>query len=327
MKRREFITLIGGAAAGWQLASRAQLPKIPVIGFLYAGSPGPFAARLAAFRQGLKESGYVEGQNVSIEYRWAEGRYDQLPALATDLVHRHVTAIAAVGTAAPALAAKAATSTIPIVFQTAVDPVANGLVNSFNQPGGNVTGVTRVAVELEAKSLELLRRLVPDVAVFAFLLNPNGPSSETELKYAQDAASALAVSLDIISAGTDDNLDTAFDSLDQLRARALLIGTNSFFNSHTERLAALALRHAVPAVYSTREFAAAGGLISYGASLTDSYRQVGSYVGRILAGAKPADLPVLQPTKFDLTINLRTAKALGVTIPPTLLAIADEVIE
>ena len=326
--RRQFISALSGAAVAWPLAARAQQIPLPVIGFLYAGAAGPFAARLDAFRQGLKESRYVDGQNVVIEYRWAEGHYERLPALAAELVQRQVAVIAAAGTVAPARAAKNATSTIPIVFQTAADPVADGLVDSFNHPGGNTTGVTRMAADMVPKSLELLHRAVPNAVVMAVLVNPAGPTAQNSLRDAQDAAPALGIKdIHVLHAGSEREIEAAFATAVELQVRALLIGTDSFFNSHTEQLAMLALRHSVPALYSTREFAAAGGLMSYGASLTDSYRQVGVYVGRILAGAKPADLPVLQPTKFDLVLNLKTAKALGLDVPPSLLALSDEVIE
>ncbi len=327
MRRREFIALAGLTTTILPFAARGQQPKMPVIGFLYAGSPGPFAARLAAFQDGLRQLGYTEGQNVSIEYRWAEGHYDRLPTLAADLVRHDVSVIAAVGTAAPALAAKVATSTIPIVFQTAIDPVANGLVKSFNQPGGNVTGVTRYAVELEAKSLELLRRTVPGATDFIFLFNPTAPAAEIKLKYASEAAQGSGLRLRTLKASNDQELESAFQALGTSRVSALLIGTDSYFNSRSEQLAALTRRYMVPAMYSTREFVAADGLMSYGASLTDSYRQVGVYVGRILRGEKPAVLPVQQPTKFDFVINLKTAKALSLNVPSDVLAIADEVIE
>lgn len=328
MRRRDFIKALASSAAAWPLDARGQQAKAPVIGFLYAGSSRPFAARLAAFQNGLKQYGYTEGQNVSIEYRWAEGHYDRLPTLAADLVRRDVRVIAAVGTAAPALAAKAATSTIPIVFQTAIDPVADGLVNSLNQPGENVTGVTRYAVELEAKSLELLRTVAPKAAEFTFLSNPTAPGAGIKLKYAQDAARTFDLELHLLNASNDQELQTAFQMLGRSRQdRALLIGTDSFFNSRTEQLATLTRREMVPAIYSTREFAAGGGLMSYGASLTDSYRQVGVYVGRILKGEKPAVLPVQQPTKFYFVINLKAAKVLGLRIPSRVLSIADEVIE
>lgn len=327
MRRREFV--IGGlTAAACPISARAQQTSMPVIGFLYAGSPAPFAARLAAFRQGLKESGYVEGQNVAIEYRWAEGHYERLPALAAELIQRQVAVIAAVGTSAPALAAKNATSTLPIVFQSAIDPVAVGLVDSSSNPGGNVTGVTRMAADLVPKSLEILHRAVLSAEAIAVLLNPAAPAAQNNLRDAQDAALSLGIrTTHALNASSEREIEAAFAAADQLQIGALFIVTDSFFNSHTQQLAALALQHAIPAIYSTREFAEAGGLISYGASLPDSYRQVGAYVGHILAGAKPADLPVLQPTKFDLIINLKTAKALGLTVPLALLATADEVIE
>ena len=328
LNRRGVIGLVGGAAA-WPVVVRAQQRStVPVIGFLYAGSPETFAARLAAFRQGLKESGYVEGQNVAIEFRWAEGHFERLPVLATELVQRQVNVIAAVGTEAPVLAVKNATSAIPIVFQIGGDPVAAGLVDSLNHPGGHITGVTRMVVEVVAKSLEVLHRIVPNAAEIAFLLNPVSPEAEQSLQNIQDAARSLGLQkIQPLYASSEREIDAAIGNAVRFRVGALLINTDSVFNSHIEQLAALTLRHALPALYSTREFAAAGGLVSYGASLPDQYRQVGAYVGRILAGAKPANLPVLQPTKFDLVINLRTAKALGLEIPPTPLATADEVIE
>jgi putative ABC transport system substrate-binding protein len=310
---------------GWPSALRAQQKAMPVIGHLSAESPGTDAPFIAAFHRGLIETGYVEGQNVAIEYRWAEGRYDRLPGLAADLVGRKVDVIQP-GGAPSAVAAKSATSTIPVVFIVG-DAVAAGLVPSLARPGGNLTGVSLLTFELMAKRLELLSELVPQASVIALLVNANSAMAERIMRDVQEAARAKGVQLHILKAGTEDEIDAAFATLVQLHAGALLVGTDPFFNSRREQLAALASRHAVPAIYEWREFAEAGGLISYGPSLPAANRQVGIYVGRILNGAKPADLPVQQPTTFELVVNLKTAKALGITVPPSILARTDEVIE
>jgi len=328
MRRREFIRLFGGSAFAWPLAARAQQPAIPVVGFLSTASPDSYAIRLRAFRQGLKDAGYVEGQNVTIEYRWAEGQNDRLPALAADLVHRQVDAIVAGGGTPSAVAAKAATAAIPIVFEVATDPVKIGFVARLDKPGGNLTGVANLNVEIGPKRLELMHELLPSVTVIAVLVNPANPALfEPFVRSLQTAASGLGLELHILNASTERELDTVFATLVQLKAGALVIGPDVFFNSHIEQIAALAIGHALPAVYQYRPFVEAGGLLSYGSDEAETYRQVGIYAGRILKGEKPADLPVVQSTKVELIINLKTAKALGLTIPLPLLGRADEVIE
>ena len=326
MRRRELMVLLGGALTG-SPAARAQQKAMPVIGFLGVSSPGPNAQSVAAFHQGLSETGYVEGQNIAIEFRWAEGRYDRLPALAADLVGRRVNVIVTQGGTAVAVAARNATSTIPIVFIVGGDPVGDGLVASFPRPGANLTGVTIITVELMPKRLELLAELVPQVSVIALLVNPKSASGERQIKDVQEAAREKQVQLRILQASAENEIDAAFAALVQMRAGALVVGADPFFNSRREQIVALAARYAVPAIYEWREFAVAGGLISYGPSFPAVNRQVGVYAGKILNGAKPADLPVEQPTKFELVINLKTAKALGLTVPPSILARADEVIE
>jgi putative ABC transport system substrate-binding protein len=327
MNRREFITLVGGAAVAWPLRAYAQQPALPVIGFLNSGSPAERAPFIAAFRQGLKETGYVEGQTVAIEYRFAEGRYDRLPSLASDLVRREVAVIAATGDTVSPLAAKGATTTIPIVFAAGSDPVKDGLVASFNRPGGNITGVSIISSALVSKQFELLHELVPQAAVVGILLNPSNPNVGVELSDLQNAAQTMGVQLAVLRASTESAIEAAFASLVQQRVAALLVEPEVFFLDRREQLVALAARHAMPTIYSRREYAVIGGLASYGTSLADSYRQVGIYTGRILKGEKPADLPVTRPTKFELVINLKTAKALGLTVPLTLQVAADEVVE
>jgi putative tryptophan/tyrosine transport system substrate-binding protein len=325
MKRREFIALLGGAAVAWPLAASAQ--AMPMIGFLNAASLDEYRPMVDAFQHGLQEAGYVDGQNATIEYRWAEGHYDRLPALAADLVQQKVTVIAATTTPA-ALAAKAATSTVPIVFTTGGDPIKLGLVASLRRPGGNVTGSTQLSVEVGPKRLELARELFPGATTVALLVNPANPLAATVSKDLQAVADTLGVRLHVLHASTEADFEAAFATAAQLRVAALVIGSaDPLFGSHAAQLGALALRHSVPAIYFRREFAAAGGLMSYGGSITETYRLAGLYAGRILKGEKPADLPVVQSTKVELIINLKTAKALGITVPLPLSGRADEVIE
>ena len=324
-RRREFITLIGGAAAAWPLAGRAQ-EAIPVVGFLSGRSPAEAASAVSAFRQGLGEIGYFEGKNVTIEYRWAEGQYDRLPALAADLVDRRVAVIAATGGDASGVAAKAATATIPIVFTAGSDPVKLGLVRSLNAPSGNVTGVTFIFQELGAKRLGLLHQFVPNATVVAMLINPNFPLIATEVRDVQAGAHDLGRQLMILNASIETEIDTAFATIVERKA-ALMVGTDAFLLGQRDQIVRLAARHAVPAIYFSREFVEAGGLMSYGPNLINGYRQAGVYTGRILRGTHPAELPVVQPTTHIFSINLKTAKVLGTEVPPALLALADEVIE
>jgi putative tryptophan/tyrosine transport system substrate-binding protein len=326
MKRREFITLLGSAAA-WPLAARAQQAAMPVVGFLHSGSPEPIVSRVAEFRKGLGESGYFEGQNVAIEFRWAAGRDDRLPDLAADLIRRRVAVIATLGSTPASLAAKAATTTIPIVFLVASDPVALGLVTSLNRPGGNATGVNVQLVELVTKRIGMLRELAPGANRFVALVNPNTAFTDAVVKDLQVSAPALGLPIEILRAGTGREIDAAFANLVQKPGGALLVGPDAFFTSRRAQIVTLAARHAVPAIYFTRDFTESGGLMSYGPNLANAYQQTGIYVGRVLKGEKPAVLPVVQPTKFELVVNLNTARALGIAIPNTLLAIADEVIE
>jgi putative tryptophan/tyrosine transport system substrate-binding protein len=327
MKRRQFIRLLGGAAAAWPLAARAQQPPTPVIGFVNAASSQSYARQVSAFLKGLNEAGYVDGQNVKIEYLWAEGRNDRLPAMVADLIHSKVAVIAATSTPA-AIAAKAATTTIPIVFETGGDPVKLGLVANLNRPQGNVTGVAQTGAEVTPKLLELLHQLVPTARVMALLVNPANPAqAESQSRAALSAASSLGLEFHVLNASTERDFDAVFAKLIQLRAGGLVVGGDPFFTTRFEQLAALAVRHAVPTIYQRREFALAGGLMSYGSDFAESYRLAGNYTGRILKGDKPADLPVQEATKIEMYINMKTAKALGLTVPQVLLVAADEVIE
>jgi putative tryptophan/tyrosine transport system substrate-binding protein len=327
MRRRDFITLLGGAAAAWPLAARAQQPAIPVVGFVNAASAQGAAEQLAAFLKGLEENGYLEGRNVAIEYRWAESQFDRLPAMIADLVHRQVAVIAATTTPA-ALAAKAATTTIPIVFETGTDPVQLGLVTSLNRPGGNITGVTQLIVEVAPKRLELLHELVPTARAIGVLVNQAAPAlAQAQLRAIQSAANTLGLELQILNASSEHDFDAAFADLIRLRAGGLVISADSVFLRGMEELATLTVRHAVPAIYQYRKFASAGGLMSYGPDIRESYRMAGIYTGRILKGVKPADLPIQQVTKVEMYINLKTARALGITIPLPLSGRADEIFE
>ena len=327
MRRREFVSLLGAAAATWPLAARAQSPATPVVGFLHSASASANAYAVAEFRRGLKEQGFIEDQNVRIEYRWAEGRYDRLPALAADLTDHHATVIVAGGGNAPAVAAKTSTSSIPIVFISGDDPVEAGLVASLNRPGGNVTGVTFFNSALVGKRLELLHELLPAATAIAFLVNPHSLQAEQETKDAQTAARALGQELHVLSATSAADIDSNFAKAHELQSQAILMAADPFLGSRRDQVAGLAARYAIPVMGSTREYVASGCLVSYTTSIRDAYHQAAVYVARILKGEKPADLPVIQPTRFELVINAKTAKALGVTVPPTLLLRADEVIE
>ncbi len=326
MRRRDFIKVLGGGVAAWPLSARAQRPAMPVIGYLAAGSPNSEARLHDAFLKGLGEAGYIDGKNTKIEYRWAENQYDRLPSMAADLVRQDVAVLAATTTPA-ARAAKAATDTIPIVFTTIADPVQIGFVASLNRPGGNVTGATMLSVEVGPKLVELLHVAVPSAGTMALLVNPTNPNAETQSKSIEQAAAKLGVKLHVLNASTESDLDTAFAKLNQLGAGALIIAHDVFFNAQARQLGGLTLRNKLPAIYTLPEFSAGGGLISYGASRADGWHQAGLYVGRILKGEKPSELPVIQTTTFELAINLRTAKALGVSVPLPLIASADEIIE
>ena len=327
MRRREFVRLLGGAAAAWPLTARAQQPDVPIVGYLDPGIREPNGELVSAFRRGLAESGYVEGQNVAIEYRWADTEYGRLPELATDLVARNVAVIAATNGVPTALAAQAATGTTPIVFFVGVDPVAFKIVESLNRPGGNITGVTGLGTELGPKRLEILHTLRPAATLFGMLVNPSNAAAVTQSRDVQNAAGALGLRVHVQNASTERDLELAFAALSQAGANGVVIGADGFMNSRTDQIAALGLRHSIPTVYQYRRFVASGGLMSYGGSITDAYRLVGGYVGRILKGEKAGNLPVQQSSKVELFINLKTAKALGVEVPLTLLARADEVIE
>jgi putative ABC transport system substrate-binding protein len=326
LKRREFVRLLGGAAT-WPLAARAQQPTMPVVGFLSSRSPGESASLVGAFRQGLRQGGFIEGQNLIIAFRWAEGRYDRLPALAAELVELRVAVLFTAGGPPAAFAAKAATQTIPIVFSAALDPDRIGLVASLSRPGGNVTGMSLFPSEVAAKSVQLLKELLPAATLIGYLVNPSYSPVDVLTNEASNAAKALGIAVHVLNASTEHDLDTAFASLAKLSVGGLAVPAEPFFDSQRDRIVALAARHAVPAIYGLREYPVAGGLMSYGASLPDSYRRAAVYATRILKGEKPADLPVMQPTEFDLVLNLKTAKALGLTVPDKLLALANEVIE
>ena len=327
MKRREFITLLGGAAAAWPLTARAQQPVMPVIGYLSMRSAKSDLPMLAAFRQGLNETGFVEGKNVTIEYRWGDGQYDRLPAFAANLVRQRVAVIVTSGGGPAALVAKMATTEIPVVFNVGEDAVRSGLIASINRPGGNLTGVMSLLEILGAKQLGLLRELVPRASTIAMLVNPNDTWAETQIAHTQTAAQELGQELIVLNASAESEINAAFSTMSNRRAGALLVVASPLFVTRADHLVALAASHALPAIYFRRELADAGGLMSYGSSTNEMYGQMGIYTGKILNGAKPADLPVIQPTKFELVINLKTARALGLTVPPTLLALADEVIE
>jgi putative tryptophan/tyrosine transport system substrate-binding protein len=327
MRRREFITVLGAAAFAWPLATRAQQQPMPLIGFMSGRSPEESAHLVAAFRDGLGGTGFVEGQNIAIEFRWADGQYDRLPALAADLVNRRVAVLVGVGGDVSAVAAKRATATIPVVFGMGGDPIKAGLVESLNRPGGNATGFTLLTNEMEPKRLGLLRDLVPNAAVFGVLVNPKFPPAAHQLQDLEEAARRIGQRLFVANASNDVELESGFASLLQQQISALLVSADPYFDTRRDRIIAFAAQHRIPAIYQFREYAAAGGLISYGPSITDAYRQAGIYVGRILRGAKPADLPVVQPTKFEFVINLKNAKALGIKISDNVLSLADEVIE
>jgi putative ABC transport system substrate-binding protein len=327
MRRRDFITLLGGTVAAGPFAAHGQQPAMPVIGYLHSGSPAPFAHLVAEFRQALRESGYIEGQNVAIEYRWANGQYDRLPELASDLIKRQVAIIVTSGGSVSALAAKKLTSTIPIVFSAGDDPVKIGLVASLSRPEGNVTGVNVVIGALDAKKLGLLQEIVPKATVVAVLENPNAPTAMDRLTNVQAAATSIGRQIQAFYVSDERDLDTAFSRVAQSSAGALVVGADAFFNSQRDKLVALAAHHAIPAIYETRDYVAAGGLMSYGTRLADGYRQLAIYTARILRGDKPADLPVVQLSKFELVINMKTAKTLGLTVPNAVQLLADEVIE
>jgi putative tryptophan/tyrosine transport system substrate-binding protein len=326
MRRREFVTFLGGSVAAWPLAALAE-QALPVIGFLNSASPIPWKDYVAGFRAGLKETGFVDGQNVTIEFRWAEGHYDKLPGMAADLVRRKVAVLVATGGSPSVFAAKAATSTIPIVFTSGLDPVQRGIVASLNRPGGNMTGVNLFTNVLDGKRIGLLRALIPGVQLITVLFNPNRPDHTNEVKDVQDAARAIGQQIHTLLASNESGINAAFATAAQLRAGAMLVGSDPFMNSQRDKIIALAARHSMPTIYEQREFAVAGGLMSYGTNLSEGYRQVGLYVGRVLKGEKPGDLPVVQATKFEFVINLKTAKALGIEVPPNLSAEADEIIE